>query len=149
MFLGDGSVRISAVYQHPSFVYTAAIRPRHKAPRIIATGSFDGKIRLWRFDPYGKPTNKRLPNDFDKDLYHTLAEHKKSINSICFDNEGVRLYSGDADGIIKVWGIQNLGDSEVKLNVQDSTILAQHFHCLKTINYLQVQQKKSFGVTFL
>ena len=35
------------------------------------------------------------------------------------------------------------------MNVQDSTILAQHFHCLKTINYLQVQQKKSFGVTFL
>lgn len=33
LFLGDGSVRTSAVFQHPSYVYSATIHPTAKSPR--------------------------------------------------------------------------------------------------------------------
>lgn len=52
---------------------------------------YDGIIRVWE-------TKRKHELCISKN-----AGHSSNINSLCFDNEATRLYSGDGVGIIKVW----------------------------------------------
>jgi WD40 repeat protein len=128
MFLGDGSVRPSSVFLHPSYVYTAAFNPKAKSPRMVATGGYDGTIRLWEYDSYKK--NGMGSQDIAE---CDLVGHKAAVNSVCFDAEGLKLYSGDADGIIKVWSL-----SRQKGTFDGSMDVLEKNKCIKTIHSLKV-----------
>jgi jouberin len=83
---------------HPTFVYTSIFHPKATNPRVIATGSFDGMIRLWSL-------TKELPsqtNTPDK----KFEAHKSNINSICYNADGSRLFSGDGSGLVKIWSCE-------------------------------------------
>jgi WD40 repeat protein len=59
--------------------------------RILATGSFDGTLRLWEVDSGGL-------------LVETRSQYG-SIQRLVFTQDGTRLISGSSDGTISLWGI--------------------------------------------
>jgi jouberin len=75
--------------QHPCFVYAAVFHPADS--RIVVTGAYDGKIRVWFVD--GGST----------EMLKELSGHDMRVNSVCFDAEGGRMYSADGSGVIKAW----------------------------------------------
>jgi WD40 repeat protein len=129
MFHGDGSVRPSSVFLHPSYVYTAAFNPKARSPRMVATGCYDGSIRLWEYDPY-----KKSGMGSQDIASHDLVGHEASVNTVCFDFEGLKLYSGDADGIIKVWSL-----SKQRGSFDGSADVFEKNKCIKTIHSLKVK----------
>ncbi|KAF3313583.1 hypothetical protein TWF173_005876 [Orbilia oligospora] len=93
----------------------------------IASGSFDGAIKIWDFN--GNCLNTFSDNkypvvsvafsnnghiasglndgtikiwDFNGNLLKTLRGHKHGVNSVAFSNDG-RIISGSLDGTIKIW----------------------------------------------
>uniref|UniRef100_A0A4X2K728 Jouberin n=1 Tax=Vombatus ursinus TaxID=29139 RepID=A0A4X2K728_VOMUR len=79
------------VFPHPSFVYTAKFHP--VAGYLVVTGCYDSVIRVWNVKV--KEVHGQLLQEFDG--------HKSFINSLCFDAEGLHMYSGDSSGLIIVW----------------------------------------------
>ncbi|XP_034621489.1 jouberin isoform X4 [Trachemys scripta elegans] len=88
------------VFPHPSFVYTAKYHP--VANYLVVTGCYDSVIRVWNTkvtELYGQ-----LLQEFDG--------HKSFINTLCFDAEGLHMFSGDSSGLIIVWNTFVKGSSQ-------------------------------------
>lgn len=85
---------------------------------IIASGCYDGHIRLW----------KHFPNDKSKSNkpFGKLANHGSNVNALCFGKEGQKLYSGDGAGVIKIWIAGTTPDKLL------------NYECIKTIDSLTV-----------
>ncbi|XP_025975762.2 jouberin isoform X4 [Dromaius novaehollandiae] len=106
----DGTVRMwkietqatSAVrvFPHPSFVYTAKYHPT--ANSLVVTGCYDSVIRIW---------NAKV-KDIHGQLLQELDGHKNFINTLCFDTEGLHMFSGDSSGLIIVWDTFVKGSSQ-------------------------------------
>ncbi|XP_005361015.1 jouberin isoform X1 [Microtus ochrogaster] len=79
------------VLPHPSFVYTAKFHPATR--ELVVTGCYDSMIRIWKID---------LRQDTPV-LVRQLDVHRSFVNSVCFDDEGHHMYSGDCIGVIVVW----------------------------------------------
>ncbi|NP_001002277.2 jouberin isoform X2 [Rattus norvegicus] len=79
------------VLPHPSFVYTARFHPATR--ELVVTGCYDSMIRIWKVDA----------REDAAILVRQLDVHKSFVNSICFDDEGHHMYSGDCIGVIAVW----------------------------------------------
>ncbi|NWH57786.1 AHI1 protein, partial [Geococcyx californianus] len=119
----DGTVRMwkiemqaaSAVrvFPHPSFVYTAKYHP--VADSLVVTGCYDSVIRIWNANV----------KEIHGQLLQELDGHKSFVNTLCFDAEGLHMFSGDSSGLIIVW------DTSVKGNSQH---LFQHWRISKEIN---------------
>ncbi|NXY43457.1 AHI1 protein, partial [Ceuthmochares aereus] len=118
----DGTVRMwkiemqaasaARVFPHPSFVYTAKYHP--VADSLVVTGCYDSVIRIWNADV----------KEIHGQLLQELDGHKSFINTLCFDAEGLHMFSGDSSGVIIVW------DTSVKGNTQH---LFQHWRINKEI----------------
>ncbi|KAI8483615.1 Jouberin [Branchiostoma belcheri] len=79
------------VLPHPSFVYTVSCHPVQ--PGIIVTGGYDHVIRVWISQGdgvYGQ-------------LLKEMEGHQGLVNSLCFDREGMRMFSADSEGVIIIW----------------------------------------------
>lgn len=97
----DGTVRVwnTETYEnpaekmlpHPSFIYTAKYHPF--AQYLVITGGYDCIIRVWNINV----------NEMNGQLLQELDGHKSFINTLCFDTEGLRMFSGDSSGLIIVW----------------------------------------------
>ncbi|XP_068255028.1 LOW QUALITY PROTEIN: jouberin [Nyctibius grandis] len=106
----DGTVRMwkiemqaaSAVrvFPHPSFVYTAKYHP--VADWLVATGCYDSVIRIWNANV----------KEIHGQLLQELDGHKSFINTLCFDAEGLHMFSGDSSGLIIVWDTSVKGSSQ-------------------------------------
>jgi WD40 repeat protein len=59
--------------------------------QMIATGSFDGTVRLW--------------DSVTGELLKEAREHFQQVQRLVFTPDGTRLVSGSQDGIILLWGI--------------------------------------------
>lgn len=79
------------VFPHPSFVYTAKYHP--VAEYIVVTGCYDSVIRVWNAKV--KEIHGQLLQEFDG--------HRSFINTLCFDAEGLHMFSGDSTGQIIIW----------------------------------------------
>ncbi|NWX89310.1 AHI1 protein, partial [Nothoprocta pentlandii] len=79
------------VFPHPSFVYTAKYHPT--ANSLVVTGCYDSVIRVW---------NAKV-KDIHGQLLQELDGHKAFINTLCFDAEGLHMFSGDSSGLVIVW----------------------------------------------
>ncbi|XP_064605140.1 jouberin-like [Liolophura sinensis] len=78
---------------HPAFVYTAQFHPR--VPSVIVTGGYDQVIRVWGTSP-----NKTNP-----ELLQEIEGHRGNVNSLCFNDDGSKLYTADSLGSIKIWNV--------------------------------------------
>uniref|UniRef100_A0A8C3J1M0 Jouberin n=1 Tax=Calidris pygmaea TaxID=425635 RepID=A0A8C3J1M0_9CHAR len=106
----DGTVRMwkietqaaSAVrvFPHPSFVYTAKYHP--VADSLVVTGCYDSVIRIWNANV----------KEIHGQLLRELDGHKSFINTLCFDAEGLHMFSGDSSGLIIVWDTSVKGSSQ-------------------------------------
>lgn len=106
----DGTVRMwkietqvaSAVkvFPHPSFVYTAKYHP--VADSLVVTGCYDAVIRVWNANV----------EEIHGQLLQELDGHKSFINTLCFDTEGLHMFSGDSSGLIIVWDTSVKGSSQ-------------------------------------
>ncbi|XP_071662621.1 jouberin isoform X2 [Patagioenas fasciata] len=106
----DGTVRMwkiemqaaSAVrvFPHPSFVYTAKYHPI--ADSLVVTGCYDSVIRIWNANV----------KEIHGQLLQELDGHKSFINTLCFDAEGLHMFSGDSSGLIIVWDTSVQGSSQ-------------------------------------
>ena len=85
------------------------------------TGAYDGVIRFWDSIPNEGIIQTSSP-------IVKLAGHKSNINSICFDSDGSRLYSGDGSGIIKIWSNESIDGLKSSLT----------YECIKTVDSLKV-----------
>ncbi|XP_054018590.1 jouberin [Dryobates pubescens] len=105
----DGTVRMwkietqaaSAVrvFPHPSFVYTAKYHPT--ADSLVVTGCYDSVIRIWNANV----------KEIHGQLLQELDGHKSFVNTLCFDAEGLHMFSGDSSGLIIVWDTSARGSS--------------------------------------
>ena len=95
--VGDGTAliwnsvswKLEHKLQHPSYVYTAVFHPC--SSHLVATAGFDRVIRIWRRE---------------RDTYTVSQEmtgHTAHVNCVVFDIEGQFLFSGDNQGVIKMW----------------------------------------------
>ncbi|XP_015713922.1 jouberin isoform X2 [Coturnix japonica] len=106
----DGTVRMwkietqvasaMKVFPHPSFVYTAKYHP--VADFLVVTGCYDAVIRIWNANV----------NEINGQLLQELDGHKSFINTLCFDTEGLHMFSGDSSGLIIVWDTSVKGSSQ-------------------------------------
>jgi len=62
--------------------------------RLLASGSVDGTIKLWRVS--------------DGSLVRTLTGHTVPVNSVSFSPDGRLLASGSWDKTIKLWRVADL-----------------------------------------
>uniref|UniRef100_A0A5K4FC79 SH3 domain-containing protein n=1 Tax=Schistosoma mansoni TaxID=6183 RepID=A0A5K4FC79_SCHMA len=95
------------VLGHPNFVYSVAFKPLSKElalndfqvlqtlvnqDHLLATACYDRVVRLWSI----KHNETQL-------LQELNGVHQSHINSLTFDTDGSRIYSGDALGLIVIW----------------------------------------------
>lgn len=95
-------VRAQKVLSHPSFVYCAKYHPA--AQNLVVTGSYDAIVRVWRVDV--DEVNGQLLLEFEG--------HCGIINTICFDAQGCRMFSGDSTGLIIVWKTYVFDDQQIE-----------------------------------
>ncbi|KAJ3188080.1 Jouberin [Irineochytrium annulatum] len=106
----DGSVRIwaldprrgfaqASLLLHPTYVYSVAMHPLFAQTRLVATGAYDGNVRIWR-------TTK----EYDKETrpVEICYGHRTNVNAVAFDNEGTRMYSGDGEGVLREISISSI-----------------------------------------
>ncbi|KAJ7388554.1 Jouberin [Desmophyllum pertusum] len=87
---GDDDVIHQAV-SSPVFCVCGAVSPR--LPSYHSDGGYDHLIRVWT----------KLSDGLNGKLLREIEGHDGFINSICFDEEGAKMFSADSNGIVIVW----------------------------------------------
>ena len=97
------------------------------------TGGYDGQIRVWSYSSTSvEESSSSTPNThFIPKLLYNLSGHKGLVNSIVLDEKGDKMYSGDSDGLIKVWDTSLLTETGSK---EDGTKAVGGVPCLSTID---------------
>ncbi|GAB6023618.1 Jouberin, variant 2 [Chamberlinius hualienensis] len=144
---GDGSAKVwrigshnsesAAVLPHPSYVYCAKFHPFDKS--LIATGCFDCIIRVWDISEPEVNIQERLVEE--------LEHHESYVNTICFDKEGRRLFSGDNSGLICIW-VANRDSRHWKLcqeirKTELTAVAINHLSLHPTSNQLLIHSRDS------
>ncbi|XP_067938585.1 jouberin-like isoform X2 [Watersipora subatra] len=134
----DGTARVWEVVNkkclkllpHPTFVYCAKFHPR--VSKVVVTGSYDNILRVWHIDG---------ADNIQADLQQELEGHDSYINSLCFDEEGNKLFTADNIGTIKIWNV-NVTEKATKKGITrdwtlNSTVVNEEFKDQR-ISYIMV-----------
>jgi jouberin len=89
---------------HPSFIYSAKFHPNSED--FVCTSCYDKVIRVWSIK-----TKKTQTNGI---LLQELNGHRGYINTICFSDNGLFLYSADSVGSIFEWRCYVSGNQKEK-----------------------------------
>ncbi len=117
--------------------------------RILATGDYDGKVRLWNARTFARlrvldrsassfsgiafsPDGRMLASAGDDDtirlwsvrtgqrLGAALTGHTDDVTSIAFNRDGRRLASASSDSTIRLWDVKRRAPRDVRLTTGDS-----------------------------
>jgi WD40 repeat protein len=111
-----GAARKSVSLSHISHVYSAAFSPDS---RMIASGSRDSVVRVWRFDPM------RL-DDLNREKPIFLRGHSTWVNQVAFSPSSLVLASAGDDATIRLWDIDQ---------VQELRVLTGHKEAVNSIAF--------------
>ncbi|XP_046556867.1 LOW QUALITY PROTEIN: jouberin-like [Haliotis rubra] len=98
---------------HPAFVYAAQFHPR--VDNIVVTGGYDQVLRVWDVlgdEPHGQ-------------LMQEIENHHGHINSICFDEEGQKMYSADSSGAVFIWNVYVTEQESRRAFIREWTIFLE------------------------
>jgi WD40 repeat protein len=99
----------------------------------LATGSYDGSVKLWDTSPDGLVLIKKLARVSPRNLplKPTLKGHAGHVKSVAFFPDGQTLVTGSKDGTTKLWDVtkrlQDISEREdpgVTLKIHDNAILS-------------------------
>ncbi|XXQ38821.1 WD domain, G-beta repeat [Plasmodiophora brassicae] len=85
----ERGVSAIASLQHLAFVYSARFVPTHDIDAVVVTAGVDRVVRVW--------------DALQGAVIHELSGHDAPINSIAVDQQGLRMWTGDASGSVKSW----------------------------------------------
>lgn len=75
----------------------------------MASGAFDGSIRLWTCDRQAPMTDQPQVIPELTPLQTLEGHHTSSVNALAFSKDGSRMFSGDGMGVIKIWAVDYEG----------------------------------------
>jgi WD40 repeat protein len=115
LWLASSAVTIFRV-PHPCFTYALAwmpmnlqgtldhVRTRWSTTATLAVGGFDRIIRLWNI-PAASDALRRAAEGLghQPSLASESIQQGDRIQAICFDREGIKMFTGDAAGVVSVW----------------------------------------------
>lgn len=81
----------------------------NKGAELLATGSEDGTVRVWRI---GKRKSAGGQDEAGVELptpLKTFYGHTSAVYAIAFDNDARRLATGGEDKVVKVWSLDDSG----------------------------------------
>ena len=78
---------------------------KEKSECVLASGSADGKIKLWDLKSKSAATN--------------IKGHFSQIDSLSFSPNFIYLASGSQDGIVKLWDVRNTSKSLKEINEKE------------------------------
>ncbi len=104
---------------HRDWVKSIAISPR---ANILASGSFDGTIKIWQMTVDGLPLPEPL---------FTLSGHSKGVYAIGISPDGNTLVSGSFDETIKIWQLNY--DEKGLVNPSPVHTLTGHLGSIRAI----------------
>ena len=97
---GDGTAQVwhlsrgqRDILEHPTFVYCARFHPN--TAHVVVTGGYDRVLRVWKL----QQADERYS------VAQELTAHDNFVTALEFDTDGHNLFSGDRDGVIKIWEI--------------------------------------------
>ncbi|KAG2069021.1 WD40 repeat-like protein [Suillus decipiens] len=79
------------MYELGSSMWAMALSP---SGDTVASGSYDGTVRLWDVETPGKVITK-------------WTGHREHVRSVCWSLDGKRVAVGTADGIARIWDVGN------------------------------------------
>eukprot|EP00455_Lapot_gusevi_P022942 TRINITY_DN2388_c0_g1_i6.p1 TRINITY_DN2388_c0_g1~~TRINITY_DN2388_c0_g1_i6.p1 ORF type:complete len:420 (+),score=61.76 TRINITY_DN2388_c0_g1_i6:131-1261(+) len=112
-----------AVYPHNSYVYAAQFHPTAQNPPLILTASYDNVVRVWHKER--------------RDLLTEISEHAAPVNTLVFDKRGGRFFTGDYNGVIKIFEDTQLQSNMA--NVVDRNEWNRRFVCIRTVAHEELQ----------
>eukprot|EP00980_Cylindrotheca_fusiformis_P029214 scaffold22753_cov160-Cylindrotheca_fusiformis.AAC.6 len=77
----------------------------------IVSGSRDGSIKLWNFDPAGKQFV----------LVQTLMGHAREVTGLAVA-DGTYLWSSSTDGSIRIWDLANNGECQYAITMNENAV---------------------------
>lgn len=86
-------------------IYSLDLSPAGAGKRLLATGSRDGRVRLW--DLNGN-SHRELPTDPQQD-------GQKRIRSIAFSPDGTQIISSQQNGMIYLWNLEHQSKQQWQL----------------------------------
>jgi WD40 repeat protein len=101
--------------------------------RLVVTGCYDGIIRVW-------DVKKK-----DKLNVGNYSGHQSHVNALCFDKDGSRLYSGDGNGVLRIW---STGPNSNPTSNDNLSSLYPVFSCIASIDTCLVAIIKILGVFY-
>jgi jouberin len=116
---------------HPTFIYSAKFHPNSED--IVCTSCYDKVIRVWTIKTKKGQTNGQLLQE--------LNGHRGYINTICFSDNGLLLYSADSVGAIFEWKCYVNGNQKEKKQAHkpwelDREIIVDELQVNKIISFL-------------
>ncbi|KAA8652240.1 hypothetical protein EYZ11_002302 [Aspergillus tanneri] len=135
---------------HKRSVRTAAWKPHVQGESVLATGSFDATVGIWRrWDTYGRDdglqsdvANGTGPNDNDSDddeewrFAVLLDGHDSEVKSVSWSPSGMLLATCSRDKSIWIWEDLDDGDN----NFETVAVMQEHEGDVKCVSWHPVEE---------
>ena len=112
---------------HPSFVYACTFHPSSET--ILLTAGFDRVVRVWGVAAVGLNSGQIL---------RELPSHGGHINCLTFDKTGIKMFSGDGEGCVRVW--------HMSLSRSSSSPSSEEVDTWRELDRLELREMKGSAV---
>ncbi|CAG8269110.1 unnamed protein product [Penicillium salamii] len=117
---------------HKRSVRTAAWKPHSDGESVLATGSFDATVGIWRrWDNYGGEAESASDDDEEWRFAVLLDGHDSEVKSVSWSASGMLLATCSRDKSIWIWEDLNDGDN----NFETVAVMQEHGGDVKCVSW--------------